>query len=857
MHTRSLRRLLILLLLTGMGSLFSSFSYAQDPVPEYQPEWFQEEDYLYRAYFDFTGQAGGVNDNGQGLLFIPLAQDEESLFFADLRGNIFDDSSAEGNFGLAYRRMVNDQWIAGMYGFYDVRRSQYSNIFRQGSFGFELLSIEWDFRVNGYVPSQKQQRVDSLNTAYLSGNNIVMRAGEERAYWGTDFEVGRLLKSFPESNLDAELRGYVGGYYFDNSAPGFKEMTGPRARVEYRMFDLPWLGNGSRVVLAGQYQYDEVRGSQGTGLLTVRIPLPGNGDSQKLSRFQRRMVNPIVRDLDIVLNQVRGPEECAKLQLTGQELKDLTFIDADTVNAEAVFNAAGTDSVVLFDGSKGTINTSTGFVFNEGQLALAGGNSVNVVGCNSGAVASFSYGAQPTVNGSLTSIDVFTMADRSSIVGMNITGGENGIYGNNLSGFTINRNTISGAEEDGVHLDGDINGTITDNLFTGNGVTGYNDGLEVQNFTGGTISGNVSRNNGYGYYIENEISGGTISNNIAENNLNDGFYITKMSGGSITGNTSKNNGDDGFYFDDVMTGGVFSDNIASNNDEFGFNFDGVNDGTISGNQALDNAYAGFAFYDDINGGTISGNIAKRNDDGFYFDDDITGGTITGNIASNNRYDGFYFRDEISGGTFSNNSAVGNGDEGFDFDDFSGGTISNNIATGNGVNGIAFFGEVSGGTFSGNTATGNQDNGIKFGDTVSGGTISNNLASGNVDDGFDFEDITGGFITGNTATGNQDVGFDFDDIVSGGTISNNIATGNQGYGFDFIAPIQGGTISNNTASSNSKSGYFVNIFGGGNTASFTNNSAIDNALKGYDVRTGTPQSGVGTNTGSGNASDNNY
>ncbi|MAX40678.1 right-handed parallel beta-helix repeat-containing protein [Gimesia sp.] len=852
----SFRCSLLLSLLTGLGMLFPSHIFAQDPAPDDQPEWIQEEDYLYRAYFDFTGQAGGVNDNGQGLLFIPLAQDEESLFFADLRGNIFDDSSAEGNFGLAYRRMVNDQWIAGMYGFYDVRRSQYSNIFRQGSFGFELLSIEWDFRVNGYVPSLKQQRVDSLNTAYLSGNNIVMRAGEERAYWGTDFEVGRLLKTFPESNLDAELRGYVGGYYFDNSAPGFQEMTGPRARVEYRMFDLPWLGNGSRVVLAGQYQYDEVRGSQGTGLLTVRIPLPGNGDSQKLTRFQRRMVNPIVRDIDIVLNQARGPEECAKLQLTGQELKDLTLIDADTVNAEAVFNAAGSDSVVLFDGSKGTINTSTGFVFNDGQLALAGGNSVNVVGCNSGAVASFSYGAQPIVNGSLTSIDVFTMADRSSIVGMNITGGQNGIYGNNLSGFTINRNTISGADEDGVHLEGDTNGSITDNTFTGNGKLTFNDGLEIENLTGGTISRNTSSGNDYGYYFR-RINGGTISNNIAENNDKEGFYIERFNAGTITGNTAQNNASSGFYFEYDMDGGVFSNNIASNNGEFGFEFYGVNDGTISGNQALDNAYAGFAFYGQIEGGTFSGNISARNDVGFYFDEDIDGGTITGNIASNNRYDGFYFRDIFHGGTFSNNTATENGDDGFDFDDFDGGTISNNIATGNGVNGIAFFGEVSGGTFSGNTATGNQDNGIKFGDTVSGGTIVNNVASNNVDDGFDFEDITGGVITGNTATGNQDVGFDFDDIVSGGTISNNLATGNQGNGYDFIAPIQGGTLDGNTARSNSGNGFSIVNFSGGNTASFSNNSAIDNALKGYDVQTGTPQSGVGSNTGSGNASDNNY
>ncbi|HBL45476.1 MAG TPA: hypothetical protein DDZ90_19025, partial [Planctomycetaceae bacterium] len=95
------------------------------------------------------------------------------------------------------------------------------------------------------------------------------------------------------------------------------------------------------------------------------------------------------------------------------------------------------------------------------------------------------------------------------------------------------------------------------------------------------------------------------------------------------------------------------------------------------------------------------------------------------------------------------------------------------------------------------------------------------------------------------------------IVSGGTISNNLATGNQGNGYDFIAPIQGGTLDGNTARSNSGNGFSIVNFSGGNTASFSNNSAIDNALKGYDVQTGTPQSGVGSNTGSGNASDNNY
>lgn len=784
--------------------LIPSHASAQDP------EWLEEEDYLYRAYFDFTGMGGGQNDTGQGLLFIPLSQDEESLFFADLRGNIFDDSSAEGNFGLAYRRMINDQWIAGAYGFFDVRRSEYDNIFRQGSFGVELLSIEWDFRVNGYIPTQKQKRVDSLNTAYLSGGNIVVQGGEERAYWGTDFEVGRLLKTFDEMNVDAELRGYVGGYYFDNSAPGFKQIAGPRARVEFRMFDLPFLGNGSRVVLGGQYQYDELRGSQGTGMLTVRVPLPGNGDSQKLTRFQRRMVNPIVRDIDIVLNQERGPVEHAKLQLNGQVLDDITIIDANTASAEAVFNAAGDDSVVLFDGTAGTINTANGFVFNNGQLALAGGKSVNVVGCNSGAVASFRYGSQPTIKGNDFTNNVFTMADNSSLVGMNIIGGKNGVYGNDLSGITITCNTISSAFQDGVHLDGDTNGNITENTFTDNGLLTDNDGLEIENFTGGNITGNISSGNKYGYYFVT-VSGGTISGNLAEYNTYDGFDFDSFNGGTFTQNTSQYNGEDGYYFDSDVTGGIISNNIASNNGNFGFNLDGMTGGTISGNQALDNDYAGFAFFDTISGGTFSDNVATNNDEGFYFDRNVTGGTFSGNTASDNTLNGFYFDDNVSNMTFTGN-----------------------VADGNGVNGIKFGSRVG-----------------------SGSVISNNTATDNLDDGFDFDRITGGTISNNIASGNQEDGFDFDNVFVGGTLSHNRSIGNTENGYDFAAPILGGTISENSAQNNAGDGYMINLFGGGNTATFSNNAATDNTAKGYDVLSGTPQTGVGTNSGSGNGSDDDF
>tara|TARA_R110002111_G_scaffold177181_2_gene243219 strand:+ start:1100 stop:3469 length:2370 start_codon:yes stop_codon:yes gene_type:complete len=729
------------------------------PDPEWiEPqaqEWLAEDDYLYRGYFDFTGMAGGQREVGQGLLFVPLSQDEESLFFADLRGNIFDDSTFEGNFGLAFRRMIDDQWIAGIYGFYDVSRSQNDNIFRQGSFGVELLSIEWDFRVNGYVPNQKPKRVNSMGRAFISGNNIVVQGMEERAYWGTDFEMGRLLKTFPESNVDAEIRGYVGGYYFDNSTAGFQKMAGPRARVELRTFDLPLLGNGSRVVLGAQYQYDELRGSQTQAMLTVRVPLPGNGDAQRLSRFQRRMVNPIVRDLDIVASQGDGPVEQAKLQQTGQVLNNITVIDANTAAAETVFANAGADSVVVFDGSAGTIDSASGFVFNNGQLALGGG--VQVVGCNSGAVATF--GSRPTVNGTVDTNDVFTLANNATLTGINATGGKNSVFGNGTSGFTIASNSFSGAKDNGVRLSGAVtDGTISNNTATGNGGDGFGFSGTV---SGGTISGNTATGNGEAGFNFSYITGGTISGNTATGNYSDGFSFYNISGGTISNNTATGNDDDGFSFY-LIEGGTINNNTATGNDDDGFFF---------------NSY--------ITGGTISGNTATENDDnGFHFTY-IDGGTISGNTATGNNGTGFFFQYTLSGGTLSNNTATGNDRDGFNFSE-----------------------TVSGGTISGNTATENDGHGFNFSDTVSGGTISGNTATGNNGTGFLFDTFSGGTFSNNTAIGNE-YGFLFDGTFTDGTASSNTATGND-TGF-FISGFSGGntaTFETNTATNNTNEGYRV-------------------------------------------------
>ena len=74
---------------------------------------------------DLTFRGGAQREVGQGSLFVPLMYDNDELFFADLRGLIFDDSSQEGNWGLCYRKMLDGGWIAGFYGFYDLRNTQF------------------------------------------------------------------------------------------------------------------------------------------------------------------------------------------------------------------------------------------------------------------------------------------------------------------------------------------------------------------------------------------------------------------------------------------------------------------------------------------------------------------------------------------------------------------------------------------------------------------------------------------------------------------------------------------------------------------------------------------------------------
>ena len=92
---------------------------------------------------------------------------------------------------------------------------------------------------------------------------------------------------------------------------------------------------------------------------------------------------------------------------------------------------------------------------------------------------------------------MFTIANNSTLTGLNITGGEDGVSGTDATGFTISNNTISGVGQHGINLAGTTHGAdIRYNAIRDN--TG-GDGLHISNFASGEIKNNSASGNADGF----------------------------------------------------------------------------------------------------------------------------------------------------------------------------------------------------------------------------------------------------------------------------------------------------------------------------------------------------------------------
>lgn len=342
-------------------------------------------------------EAGGFlsseRDRGEVTGFAPLLQNENSLLFADVKGKLFSESVKEGNFALGYRQMTEQGWNLGVWGGYDIRESETGNTFGQVAFGLEALSVDYDARLNGYVPTSDPKAGGGLTTIELSGSQILMTGGREVPLWGVEGELGwRVpLENFGADAERNEFRVYAGGYRFDDDELS-KPVQGPRVRAEWRINEIiPGLA-GSRLSFETSFQHDSYRDDQWEAGFRLRIPLYGGDAPKNLAPIERRMTEALVRDTDVVT--VPSKTEKVADALTGVTFDRVERVDGSG-DLDATSLAAGANSLIIVEGGNGDVE---GAAIDGGQTIAGAGSTLALRGVSSGTLVNYAIpGTMPTL----------------------------------------------------------------------------------------------------------------------------------------------------------------------------------------------------------------------------------------------------------------------------------------------------------------------------------------------------------------------------------------------------------------------------------------------------------------------------
>lgn len=472
-------------------------------------------------------------------LLIPLQQDENSLLFTDIRSRFDNQDSQEYNIGLGYRQITGD-WIIGGYGFADYLNSSNDNAYWQATIGFEAMTENWDFRINGYLPEATEHSlgggggIASSSFGIDAGGNFGITTttgggGTERALPGFDAEIGYKL---PVDIVD--FRVFGGAYHFE--ADGYDNVSGPKARAELTLGHehLGFIPEGVEFTAGVQYQNDGPREDTTTALAQIRIPFGGGKKSNRppLSALESRMTNFIERDVDIVAQEGTSSAsttttEAATVTINGQDYSRIAAtVDSGTSDINAELVAAGASSLIVFDGA---INLGIyGLSPLAGQTLIGAGSTLQAVSASGKTATTTIAGTRPTVDTS----GAFSINDNSvTIQGMDMVGLAGGSMDINGTDALLNDVQVDGG---GITLRGSniqiLNSSVTN--------AGSTSAISINGVFGGgnTLIENTTLSGGdYGLILA-QTSGVIVRNLTIDNMSNTAMVVEDSTGlsGDIT-----------------------------------------------------------------------------------------------------------------------------------------------------------------------------------------------------------------------------------------------------------------------------------------------------------------------------------
>ena len=271
----SLNSFLLGLVVISIAPFFTPLAIAGDSIAGESAE-----DNKWKYNVELFASPGDERDlTGFDILF-PLWQNTSSLAFMDFRATRSSEDTTEFSLGTGYRKFKAD-FIYGANLFYDTRTTSVNNRFNQITVGFEVLSIDWDFRFNIYTPASDSESVDSDEPAdQFFGRRIYIAGVREEVLEGFDIEVGYLMKA-----LKWETRVFLAGY----TLSGDHDETADGARLSFEVRPQ------KNVSLSLNYQNDSLFDSQLRGELRYSFAYP---HTKELRQLRERMLETSRRDVD-------------------------------------------------------------------------------------------------------------------------------------------------------------------------------------------------------------------------------------------------------------------------------------------------------------------------------------------------------------------------------------------------------------------------------------------------------------------------------------------------------------------------------------------------------------------------------
>lgn len=555
----------------------------------------------------------GADNNGANTAiegFLPLKQNLESVLFLDVRSKYdFQDGFGQ-DVGLGVRRIVNPDLMIGGYAYLNIQNSD-SHQFVASTLGLEAITSKYDAHVNVYLPISGDVKSDGFDsTLSLVGNQLLEQISaishRDYAAWGIEGEVGiQAPIDLPEKH---SLRFDVGAYHFADPDGEDRSITGAKAGFEYTIGDV--IGTGTELTFTGEVRNDNRDNTQFAGSVRLTVPLnaPGKGSSADdepvfpVGAGLRKRVNERVRgDIGVRIesaDKVTGNTTRVAINAaTGTAFGKFFFADGDNdalglgtigdpTTLDKAVAGAGANGFVVALGGKGNITTA-GVTLANGQTVIGGGGSVKALLFN-GSTSSFTFGGSSgTIQGTNVGNNVITLGNANTLSGITITGGADGIFGNNISGATLTNVTVTGAGGNGADFTGTSTNISASNFTaTGNGLDGLHiDGDGTYNFTGTTLlQGNLD--DGLDVTGDGTYSFATVN---ALNNADRGITVqgTSVSGSfTTTGGTVSGNGGIGVFIDPI-TAHVVLDSISQTGGVSGVVLDAVSGSfTVNGNTTI-------------------------------------------------------------------------------------------------------------------------------------------------------------------------------------------------------------------------------------------------------------------------------